>query len=131
MRSAEVTVIISLLVLLAFATLLRNQTWYQERWLWSDAVAKSGKARAHVNYGASLQNEDGSKEALELAKYHYVLATQKDPYLALPYLNLGELLVGEGSFDAAEMLLGFYAKYGKQKKRAQRLLCEMEHEQCE
>lgn len=123
MNNVKAVVFSLVLLALPLATLTRNQTWYQEQWLWRDALIKSGgKARAHVNYGAALQNEVGTREAVEYAKYNYTLAVQKDKEMLVAYLNLGELLVMQGNYAAGVPILSHYAEYGKQKAKAYGLI---------
>jgi Tfp pilus assembly protein PilF len=98
-RAAGIWILAFLLACFFGITVARGSVWNQSAGLWRDAVSKAfGLARAHVNYGIELKNQD----RLQAAFRQYRLAIHFDPWNTWAYTNLGNIYLDQGRYSQAE-----------------------------
>lgn len=96
--------LIAAIVLLVWATIVRNAVWSDELTLWDDAIKKApNKPRLHVNLGKMLRQRGD----LAQAEYHYCRALELEPDSELALINLAVCLF---HMDKPEEALVLYEK---------------------
>ena len=108
----EAGLVITVVTILGYATILRNDDYRSEFAMWTDTLAKRpDNARAHSNLGAALTREGKSGEAM----FHYTEAIRLLPDSPEAHTNLGVVLYREGRkeeglvhlFEAVRLRPGF------------------------
>jgi len=89
---------LAIVVVLGAATYRRNNTWQNEKALWSDVVTKSpDNYRAYYNLGNAFVRQGRISEAIK----HYIKALQIKPNHAKAHNNLGNTLKDQGKLSEA------------------------------
>lgn len=90
--------IVSLLVVLAVATFMRNRVWSSEIGLWENAVASHPAShRAHTVLGGLYKNSGRREDA----KRSFLRSLALKPSYAEAHVNLGSIYAEEGRLDDA------------------------------
>ncbi len=96
-RKSALTACSALCIMLAAATVQRNQVWSSEYAFWDDAIKKSGKSRGYNNRAVALWEMGRLDEAIK----DFKTSIEKDSFYAEPHVNLGTMYQVRGEDDKA------------------------------
>lgn len=96
-RKSAITACSALCIMLATATVQRNQVWSSEYAFWDDAIKKSGKSRGYNNRAVALWEMGRLDDAIK----DFTVSIEKDGCYAEPHVNLGSIYQTRGEDEKA------------------------------